>query len=62
MSILFSEGKVGETWFAIDTDNLEEAIKKLKSKDCEIIKIENNPNGVLVKDSFGFKFYLSKFE
>lgn len=62
LSILFSEGNVGETWFAIDTDNLEEAIKKLKSKGCEIIKIENSPNGVLVKDPFGFKFYLSKFE
>jgi len=62
LTLSFSEGNSGEAWFAIDTNNLEDAILELKSKNCTIIELENNQNGVLVKDPFGFKFYLAKRE
>ena len=59
LNLLFSESGRSDVWFALDTDDLDGAVTELKAAGCEIGPASDGDAGVLVRDPFGFNFYLA---
>ena len=56
MTLFLMEGSDGYTWFRLTADDLNGAAKQLKGNGCQLSPV---PDGYLVVDPYGTRFYLT---